>query len=481
MAESLSEYLVKLGWQVDTSGFDKAKSISNSLKTFLLGDGKIISSTVAGAFSVVYQAIAKVNMELVDFISNVAQSDLEIERQARRFWASEQNVRSYDLALKALKVTEADLFLMTDEQYGQFKELYDLGRSLEAPPELDEFLVKIRDVEFQFRKIGVMIEYARRQVVYFLSKLIGGDVERIRNWLRNFVDFIQKNLPKISEIVANFFNVFFRLGKTVFDLAVSIFRIFKNFVSAVPSDVITISTALLVLFRIIKSGPIGWLISALTLILLLIDDYRGWAQGEESYFDWSAADEVIQNIKKNFKELKDTWDELTSVFDEFNLGLDGLDGKDIFIKLLANAFSVLNSVLSFTVDRLKELFELLKIGDEKVNELNEKTGGKSNALLDTLAFLASTAGIVGGALTANPLLIGAGVAGVGSTIGKVRGHVNDLLYANNPYVRPSTSNTSNTTINNNNITIEDRTGNPMVIADETVRRIARVSDQNHVY
>ena len=143
MPESLKDYLVKIGWDLDESGFKNATNKITSIKSKLdkvkgIKDGfKVASDVILGSLKVVNEAI-------LDVVESTALLDYETEKQARLWWVSEQQARSYETALNALGETNADLLTMTNEQYRRLYELNQLGRSLEAPKELDDFLLLVR-------------------------------------------------------------------------------------------------------------------------------------------------------------------------------------------------------------------------------------------------------------------------------------------------------------------------------------------------
>ena len=168
MPETLKDYLVKIGWDLDESGFKNATNKITSIKSKLdkvkgIKDGfKVASDVILGSLKVVNEAI-------LDVVESTALLDYETEKQARLWWVSEKQARSYQTALNALGETNADLLTMTNEQYRRLYELNQLGRSLEAPKELDDFLLLVRDINFEFSKLKVEFEYGKRWVAYYFG------------------------------------------------------------------------------------------------------------------------------------------------------------------------------------------------------------------------------------------------------------------------------------------------------------------------
>ena len=385
MPETLKDYLVKIGWDLDESGFKNATNKITSIKSKLdkvkgIKDGfKVASDVILGSLKVVNEAI-------LDVVESTALLDYETEKQARLWWVSEQQARSYQTALNALGETNADLLTMTNEQYRRLYELNQLGRSLEAPKELDDFLLLVRDINFEFSKLKVEFEYGRRWVAYFLGKFIGPDAMKVRNFLKRANNYIQENLPKIAEKVARFFEAFYRLGKAALVVAKSLYSVVESFFKflnlSVPQGIALVSG----FFLLLKTGPIGWFIAALTTLLLLIDDYMTWQRGGISAFDWSAFDSDFQNIKEDILSIKE---DLQSIFDLLNEIFDFIDPKTITLetfKIIVSGIRSFTALIADDLERIESAIDAIQNGTifEKLknfkfgNWFKKRTGDISN-------------------------------------------------------------------------------------------------------
>ena len=355
MPETLKDYLVKIGWDLDESGFKNATNKITSIKSKLdkvkgIKDGfKVASDVILGSLKVVNEAI-------LDVVESTALLDYETEKQARLWWVSEQQARSYQTALNALGETNADLLTMTNEQYRRLYELNQLGRSLEAPKELDDFLLLVRDINFEFSKLKVEFEYGKRWVAYYLGQFIGPDAMKARDFIKRLNNYIQENLPKIAEKVARFFEIFYRLGKAALVVAKSLYSVIESFFKflnlSVPQGIALVSG----FFLLLKTGPIGWFIAALTTLLLLIDDYMTWQRGGISAFDWSGFDSKFKSIKGDISDIKsdiqDIVDFVDQIFNKVNIGnvaielfKEGVSGIYSFTSLIADDFDRIGRVI----------------------------------------------------------------------------------------------------------------------------------------
>ena len=377
--ETLKEYLVKIGWNLDESGFKDATGKINTIKE-KLSKTKSIKDGFKVASEVIFGALKTVNEAMLDVVESTALLDYETEKQARLWWVSEEQARSYQTALNALGETHQDLNNMTNEEYRRLYELNQLGRSLEAPSGLEDFLLLVRDINFEFSKLKVEFEYGRRWVVYFLGQFLGADAIKVRDFLRNGNAWIQKNLPIIAEKIARFFEAFYRLGKAAFTVGKAFFGIVKDIVTFLFTEIPEITGLVSGLFFLIKAGPLGWFIATLSAILLLIDDYMTWKRGGESLFDWSSFDEQFQSIKETFGDIKedlgDIFIKVNNIFKQLSSGVakdaavwilksivdgidDGLDGIHTILQIINGDFDGLADAADGWYDKFKGIATLI--------------------------------------------------------------------------------------------------------------------------
>lgn len=370
--ETLKEYLVKIGWNVDESSFNQASNKLNSFVNKYIEKTGTLGKALFGTSSIVLGVLKTVNEAMGEVISTTASLDLEEEKLARRYWISEEAARSYSTALEALGESHADILNMTDEQYRRLVELNNLGKSLEAPKEANDFLLLIRDIQFEFSKLRVEIKYGTRWVTYYLGKFLGPDAQKVKQDLKNANAWIQRNLPVISEKVARFFEMFYRLGKAAFTIGKAIFNILLDIFSLFDNKLGKTAGLIGSFFLLIKSGPIGWFIAALTTLLLLIDDYMTWQRGGASAIDWSAFDDKFKNIKQDMTDIKD---DLKVIFDFVSDIIEKVNPEVSILGLFKEAVSGIRSFTSLIADdfdRIAGFIDAIQNGDlfEKIKEFN---------------------------------------------------------------------------------------------------------------
>lgn len=373
-AETMKEYLVKIGWDVDENGFKKSLGIVNSVAGRLSGKAANIASSFVKASGLIANVLVTVNESLLEVVETTAELDLQTERLARQYWTTEQNARSFSTALKALGKDTSDLMYMTAEEYRRFVELNKLGRTLEAPKELDTYLQQVRGLNFEINRLKMIFQYGTRWAVYWISLFTGNDVENFTQKLRNLGDYIIKNIQPITQKIAKFFEIFYRLGKAGIKLLAAFGKGIIWLVDLFDSQ-ITRTIAVIALFsKVLLASPLNMFITALVLLLLLIDDYMTWQRGGESALDWSKFDESLNNLKNTLNGLKEELqpikDLLDSIWGDFLSNLDPVEELNKLIDYIASDLEVIQGAL-------KDINNFIK-GIREGKSLKEILGTESN-------------------------------------------------------------------------------------------------------
>lgn len=356
-AETMKEYLVKIGWDIDEDGFKKSMSLVNSIAGKLSDKAAGIASSFIKAGGIISTVLTTINESLVSVVEETAKLDQETEELARKYWTTEQNARSFDTALKVLGRTEEDLLYMTQEQYQRFIELNRLGRTLEAPKELDNYLVKVRGLNFELSRLKMIFQYGTRWLTYWISQFTGEDVETFTKRLRALGDYIIKNMQPITKAVAKFFEMFYKLGKAGVKLLISLGKVILWVVNLFDSQISRTIFLVTILSKALLASPLTMFIGLLLTLLLLIDDYMTWKRGGESALDWSNFDDSFSDLLTTFNDLKeaiqpvkemldDLWHNIFSDLTPVNLLQKALEGVADVLDGIAAAIDVVNTFIN---------------------------------------------------------------------------------------------------------------------------------------
>ena len=385
--ETLKEYLVKIGWDVDELGFDAANKKINDFRSAIINGGSSMAASFTKAGLAIFDTIYTVVDSMWDLASATAVADLKVETFARRMWTTEQNARSLTTALDVLGMSYDELFFATPEQYNRFLQLNTLGKQLEAPAELDETLQKIRDIQFEISKTKLIFQYATRWVMYYLGEYLGTDIDTVKEKLKSFNDMAMKYLPVVTQKIAYVFNVFYRLGKTVVEVLAAIGRTaVGSFGDIETSGLRTIGT-LAAAFMALKSGPVGMFLLLLGAILLLLEDFMVWQKGGKSLFDWSVVSDKLQEMND---KLGDTPDKVKDIIEKVD---------ELFGKIQAGQFIM--AIVETFLDTVETGLDGINVALDLLNGLVDILLGnfedlKDNPLLDDLKEFGSSFANIGG-------------------------------------------------------------------------------------
>lgn len=212
--QSLEEYLVSIGWKVDKNSFNEAlgslSQFKDTSKILSMNAGQLLLKAASSFIKIGWQ----VTKTIFDMSTAMAQTDITVERFARATASSERTARSYMRTMEALgqdATSFEDLFLMTNEEYARFKDIYALSQRLEAPQGLQDTLVSIRDIQHEINKFKIILQYAGDWFVYFLGEQLGVEIDDLKQGLRDInnylVENIQPNTKKLAEFVAPFLRI----------------------------------------------------------------------------------------------------------------------------------------------------------------------------------------------------------------------------------------------------------------------------------
>lgn len=366
MAETLKEYLVKLGWNVDELGLRKAEdAIDNFGGKADTAIGKITGGFVSATLAVGEFLFAAVS-SMTRILDATAQADLAVERFARRMWTTEESARSFLSALDAMDADYQDIFYMTPEEYKRFMDLRDLGNSLKAPVGLQEGLKLVRDIRGEFQKLKVTVNYATQWVSYYLTKMLGTDLENILNGFKNFNDWIRNNIPVATEKIAKFLTIIYKMGKTAINTLAWLYESFKDFFDMLSPKAKTAGAAILGFVGLLKLGPIGAFIAGLLALLLILDDISVWMQGGKSAYgdtyeklanmfsSWDTSG--VDDLKEKLAQLLDTLGKVLSAIWDIGAAIfDFLEDIGVF----EAAWNILLGTLNTVADALQTILDLI--------------------------------------------------------------------------------------------------------------------------
>lgn len=311
----MKEYLVSLGFKVDTSSLNQAKSAMNqadsAVNTFSSNAVKNFLSAAAG----VTAFVAAVNVGISNLLLDLAKADLQTEKFARQMWIGEENARSLKASLDAMGASLEDLYY-SPELYRNFVELRKLSVELRAPDELQTQLKFIRSINFEIQKLKLEMNYATQWIAYYYFKYMETPIRKVKEQLQSLNESIVDDMPHWTRVVAQVMSWFGRMGVAIVRVTGDIIEGIDEIGDKIPKNVKLVIGALGALFFFLKLSPTGIFVTAITALILILDDFYTQLDGGESLLkDFNKAiigtnfsgtfDELVEGVEKFYSKLKD--------------------------------------------------------------------------------------------------------------------------------------------------------------------------------
>ena len=362
----IKDYLVSLGFQVNSQSLNQAKDAMNSAERIVtrFAGSSVAQFAMAGAAVTTFVITA--NAALASFMNRIAQAELANEMFARQMYTSVENASAITNSLNAMGRSFEEIYL-SPELMAQFRELRGLSFQLRPPEEFKEQTKNIRSITFEFTKLKMEMTQASQWVFYYLNKYLAPYIEKFKKGMQDLNDSIVKNMPKWTKEIAQVVSWVGRLGVALFTAGQAIYKLFKE----MPSNLKVAGSAFLGFFTLLKMGPIGWLIAGITSILLLMDDFTTYKNGGKSAFAgmWEELDGgegIIGSTKKSLESmggsLSDILNSLTEIWDFFggkNSGTQVLKDTLMFIDSTLQSIATGLETIAHPIDKLTESFTKL--------------------------------------------------------------------------------------------------------------------------
>lgn len=199
----LEEYLVGLGFNLDTVGYARFAG--------MLRDAEHLTDlTYAGMTKAVLQfeasavaAFATLGAGILTFAEKTAMADQEYRLLALRMYTSLPVARELKIALDALGQPLENV-IWDPELAARFGQLVRDQQAMtkELGPDFENQMLKIRDVRFEFTRLGVELKYLSMLVVEDLAKAFGMTMGELLGKMKEFNAYIIQHMPEIANWIA---------------------------------------------------------------------------------------------------------------------------------------------------------------------------------------------------------------------------------------------------------------------------------------
>ncbi len=356
----LKEFLVSLGFEVDEGAYQAA---SRKVKAFEEKAAKMteaIGKNAEKGAKVTVAALSSMTAGVAAYVAGVAKADLETEKFARRMWMTEENARSLQNSLAAMGESMDSIYdvAANPELRMRFLRLRSDAAKLEGGAEIDEGLKKLRDVQFEFQRLQLLLRYMGRYIAYYLGKYLEGPLSRIQAKLKSINDNGRNVAEEWGAKVAQVFSWILRLVLAGVEGAGDLI----DMIQRLPAEM-QLAMAAIAALGFTALNPFTLMIAAIGAVLLLLDDFYTWKRGGKSLLGdtWSQLDQLdfgsksFQSIQKLLGNTGNLFDTLGEKWKALNETVKEKTGFTI----LENALLGVDTVVSTIADGLAFIVELL--------------------------------------------------------------------------------------------------------------------------
>ena len=137
---------------------------------------------------------------------------------------------------------------------------------------------------FEFTRLKQEVSYAMTWVGYYLLKYLNRPLAEAQARFKSFNDSFVRNMAAWTEKLARAAVYIINIGLHFFDLIKCITSAAYDLWAAFPKGVKIATAAMAAFFAVLKMSPIGRMITLVSALLLLVDDYFGYFEGKQALF-----------------------------------------------------------------------------------------------------------------------------------------------------------------------------------------------------
>lgn len=339
----LKEYLVKLGFSIDTSAQAKIRQAIVEIEKQLdkLATNKSAKVLTHGMLAYA-GAIGTVLAATGAMMAKVADADMGYQKLALRMHMTKDAAKAVTIAQKALNASLEEIAWIP-ELRAQYKEIKDVVQS--TSPD-STALKQIRAIMFEFTKMKVIIGQGIEWIVYHLSNMFGGSLEGARKKLSDFNKWLKDNIQIWTKRIAEAIMTVVGIVKAGYEIGKKLFGLVQDFINYLPSGqaaIIAFGAAITAAFML---NPV---IAGLGTLLLLLESWYVWNEGKKhGYKTYTIFGDMMEGLDAFTEKIKPALEKLKQGFGAFSFG-------EIFKDVdWAIIFSTIVNRIAYDINRIVE-------------------------------------------------------------------------------------------------------------------------------
>lgn len=314
MINVIREYLVALGFKVDSAAYNKMQSTLNNLDSGVEKHTRAMATNYVKASATIVSSLVAVGAATVDLLNKVAQADLGYEKFAMRMYMTRDAAKQMKIVTDAMGESLDDIAWIP-ELNQRYRQLMGEAAGMEQGVDARDQLQYMRDIRFEFTRLKMEATYGLQWIAYYFIKSFINPVDGAKMSFKGLNDYIQKNIQPLAKRVALFL-------REVYDRGVAIVRFIKDVVIALTelyNSLGPLGKAIMVLGGIITAifvlGPVGRAIVVLGALIEVIKDFYDYIDGKKSNPTLAPIWEKLIDVAYRLAKY---WNYASIAIDEFN-------------------------------------------------------------------------------------------------------------------------------------------------------------------
>jgi hypothetical protein len=200
----ITSYLVRLGFSEDTASYGRFAHSLRGASSLVSGEYLEMGKKVVEFQAAAVGAFAAIGLTVIGMAEKTAKADQEYRLLALHMFTTKNVAREFKVALDALGQPLENV-MWDPELAARFNKLVEDQRRVVTGlgGTFDANMVKIRDVSFEFTRLGTFIETGLiPMIVNDLANLFGTDADGLLAKLQAFNEWFMTNMPEIAATIS---------------------------------------------------------------------------------------------------------------------------------------------------------------------------------------------------------------------------------------------------------------------------------------
>lgn len=435
MHETIKEYLVSLGFEVDESSHEKANEavssigkrvvkfvmdVKQSIKAFE-GFAAEVTVNMAKAATMVGGFVTAAAAGTGKLLNGLGDQEIQMEMLARQMWTTQQQAQAFALTLKAMGANLQQLYL-SPTLMEQYRELNAVAQKMQPPADYNQQIQLVQSISLQFKQMKLEAAYAFQWIGYYFIKYMAGPLTKLRDILQSINAAIVENMPSWTQTVAKVMASFWQGAVYVVQALGSVYDWLKTILSYMPGWSKGVIAAMAGLRLAMAANPFMLFVIGLTAVILLLDDFYTYIHGGQAalgpFWQWlmkvtdgfkqfGSAKSIGKELQKVFNDLAHAFgtviifaENLFRTFQKNGTITEYVNGWKSYFKALQDVGSAINSIVDGIGHLYGELTNRTNQGDltNFFQLIMDMGTGAMNVIAGTIEEIASLGKAVGYAL-----------------------------------------------------------------------------------